>query len=58
MVRGLGSRALCLILAGGGVLYGLIGWFRLGVTIDAVLLVGAIALAFAGLFRLGSTRAP
>ena len=53
VVNGLGSRAWSLILSGSGVLYGVIGWFRLGVTIDGVLLVGAITLGLAALFHLG-----
>ena len=53
VVNGLGSRAWSLILSGSGVLYGVIGWFRLGVTIDGVLLVGAITLALAAVFHLG-----
>jgi hypothetical protein len=53
VVNGLGSRAWSLILSGSGVLYGVIGWFRLGVTIDGMLLVGAITLALAAVFDLG-----
>ncbi len=44
---GLGSRPWSLTLAAAGVVYGLIGWLRLGVTIDVVLLAGALALAAA-----------
>ncbi len=50
VVGGLGSRSWSLILSATGVLYGLIGWLRLGVTIDAVLLVGAITLSLAAVF--------
>jgi hypothetical protein len=50
--RGLDSRAWSLVLAAIGVVYGLIGWVRLGVTVDAVLLVGASLLAIAGASRI------
>jgi hypothetical protein len=53
VIGGLGSRGWSLILAGSGVVYGLIGWFRLGVTIDAVLLVGATTLSAAAVSRVG-----
>jgi hypothetical protein len=43
-VRGLGSRGYSLVLGLSGVLYGLIGWLRLGVAVDIVLLLGATAL--------------
>ena len=43
------SRAWSLTLAGAGLFYGLFGAFRLGVRIDLVLLVGAMALAARGL---------
>jgi len=42
---GLGSRGWSLTLASAGVAYGMIGWLRLGVTIDIVLLAGAVTLA-------------
>ncbi len=45
IINGLGSRAWSRIVSATGVLYGLISAFRLGVTIDLVLLAGAIALA-------------
>lgn len=48
VVRGLGSRSYSLVLGLSGVVYGLIGWLRLGVTIDVVLLLGATVLAVAG----------
>jgi hypothetical protein len=38
------GRAWPLVVAAAGIFYGLFGLFRLGVTIDAVLLVGALAL--------------
>ena len=44
MTEGLGSAKWSLILAVIGVLYGVIGIFRLGVVIDVVLLVGASTL--------------
>lgn len=40
----LGGRGFGLALGVTGVFYGLFGWLRLGVGIDAVLLVGAVAL--------------
>lgn len=51
--RGLDSRGWSLVLAAIGVIYGLIGWFRLGVTVDAVLLVGASLLAIVAASRMG-----
>jgi hypothetical protein len=57
VIEGLGSRSWSLMLAGSGVLYGLIGWLRLGVTIDTVLLVGATTLAAAAVSRPGVERA-
>jgi len=39
---GLGSRLWAGVLSASGLVYGLIGWLRLGVAIDAILLVGAI----------------
>ncbi len=56
MLRGLDSRQWSLVLAAAGILYGLIGWARLGVAIDAVLLVGAAGLAVAAVWRPGHTR--
>jgi hypothetical protein len=50
---GLSSRAWTLILTCGGAFYGIVGWFRLGVAIDGLLLVGTIALAGAVVFRFG-----
>jgi hypothetical protein len=51
--RGLDSRGWSLVLAAIGVVYGLIGWLRLGVTLDAVLLFGASVLAIAAASRIG-----
>jgi hypothetical protein len=47
VLDGLGSRAWPLIVAAGGLMYGLIGAFRLGVVIDVVLLAGALILVVA-----------
>jgi hypothetical protein len=44
---GLGSRGWPMTLASVGAIYGLIGWLRLGVTIDLVLLAGAAVLGIA-----------
>ena len=54
---GLGSRAWALIVAAGAVGYGLIGAFRLGVVIDAILLAGAIFLALVVMVRRGRVGA-
>lgn len=45
LVDGLGSKAWCLVLAASGIFYGIFGAFRLGVTIDVVLIAGAGALS-------------
>ena len=44
ILDGLGSRTICLVFGLAGLLYGVIGVFRLGVVIDAVLILGAFAL--------------
>jgi len=44
-------------LATGGVAYGLIGWLRLGVTIDVVPLAGAVGLGLAAMLRRKATAA-
>ena len=44
MVDGLSSRPWSMVLAGVGLVYGTIGVFTLGVTIDVALLAGAIVL--------------
>jgi hypothetical protein len=54
--RGLDCRGWSLVLAAIGVVYGLVGWFRLGVTVDAVLLVGASFLAIAAASRIGQDK--
>lgn len=46
---GLGSRAWSLVLASAGAFYGIFGAAYLGVSIDLVLLAGALALAFTAL---------
>jgi hypothetical protein len=51
MIDGLGSRWWSMTLALGGAAYGLIGWLRLGVTIDVILLAGAVALGIVAVFR-------
>lgn len=51
IVDGLESRGWSLTLAAAGVVYGLIGWLRLGVTIDVALLAGAVALGAATMLR-------
>jgi len=48
LMDGLDSRMWSRILAAVGALYGLIGWWRLGVTIDVVLLIGAVVLGAGG----------
>jgi hypothetical protein len=54
VMGGLGSRSWTLILASTGLLYGVMGWFHLGVAIDAVLLAGALTLAVTAVSRPGS----
>jgi hypothetical protein len=51
VVDGLGSRGWSLTLASAGAAYGMIGWLRLGVTIDIVLFAGAVTLAAAVMLR-------
>lgn len=45
IVDGLGSRGWCLLLGATGLFYALFGALRLGVRIDAMLLVGAVAIS-------------
>ncbi len=45
LANGFGSRVLSLTLAAFGAFYGAFGMLRLGVTMDGVLLAGAVALA-------------
>jgi hypothetical protein len=47
VLNGLDSRVWSLIIAAAGVVYGVVGVFRLGVAIDVVLLVGALMLVLA-----------
>jgi hypothetical protein len=51
VIDGLGARWWSMTLAIGGAAYGLIGWLRLGVTIDVILLAGAVALGIVAAFR-------
>jgi hypothetical protein len=44
MVRGLESRAWAVVLGGMGLFYGLFGAIQLGVTIDLILLLGALLI--------------
>lgn len=46
LLRGLGSRLWCLVLAIAGLLYGVFGAAMLGVLIDWVLFFGAVAMAY------------
>jgi hypothetical protein len=48
LAGGFGSRALSWIIAAVGLYYGLVGWLVLGVSIDAALVAGALALAVLG----------
>jgi hypothetical protein len=60
-VNGLDARGWSLLLSVAGLLYGVIGAFRLGVQIDIVLLIGSLLLAGSSvpqIRRLGSHRAP
>lgn len=57
VVGGLESRSWSLVLGGTGIFYGLFGAFRLGVTIDLVLLFGALLiLLVVFLPKLGSPK--
>lgn len=47
VLRGLRSRAWCLVLSAVGLFYGAFGAARLGVTIDWILFVGAVATVYA-----------
>jgi hypothetical protein len=51
---GLGSQVWSLIIAGAGILYALFGALRLGVTIDLVLLLGAVTLVVVAVMPGGS----
>jgi hypothetical protein len=55
--RGFGGRAYAIVLAAFGLFYGLFGVFRLGVTIDSVLFLGAAALLIQALGTKGSQAA-
>ena len=46
VLRGLGSRAWCLVLSAVGLFYGAFGAGRLGVTIDWILFIGALATVY------------
>jgi hypothetical protein len=48
VLDGLGSRALCAGLGGAGLLYGVIGVARLGVSLDWELLLGALIILIMG----------
>ncbi len=56
MLHGLDSRSWSLVLAATGTFYGLFGALRLGVTIDFVLLIGALVLAAIVLMPGATTR--
>lgn len=61
LAGGFGSRAWALTAAGAGAFYALFGMFRLGVWLDAGLLLAAVALAFTAVRRPGHaavTRLP
>lgn len=51
ILGGLRSRAWCLVLTIVGLFYGVFGAARLGVKIDGVLLLGALATAYAAFSR-------
>lgn len=46
VLRGLGSRVWCLVLSAVGLFYGAFGAGRLGVTIDWILFIGALATVY------------
>ena len=58
MLDGLESRWWALVLAAMGVFYGIFGAVRLGVTIDFVLLAGALLLGVIALMPSVTTRKP
>ncbi len=58
VVAGLNSRAWSAVLGAMGVFYGVFGAFRLGVTIDVVLLVGALLLLTLAFLPRTSMREP
>ncbi len=59
IASGFGSRAYSFVLAAVGLFYGVFGAFRLGVRIDFVLVLGAIALALQAFgHRAGEAKAP
>jgi hypothetical protein len=49
VVDGLSSRAWCITLGAAGIFYGVFGVLRLGVTIDGLLMLGALVLIGASL---------
>lgn len=58
VVGGLDSRAWSLVLGGVGVFYAFFGALRLGVTIDWILLLGALAILLAVLLPKTGAQAP
>lgn len=58
VVGGLDSRAWSLVLGGVGVFYAFFGALRLGVTIDWILLLGALAILLAVLMPKTGAQAP
>lgn len=56
MLHGLEARSWSLVLAATGIFYGIFGALRLGVTIDFVLLIGALVLAAVALMPGATTR--
>lgn len=57
ILDGLGSRTLPLILGLSGLFYGTTGVFRLGVSIDIVLLLGAVIILIAALTKKNAKQA-
>lgn len=58
MLNGLDSRTWAFVLGAVGLAYGATGALRLGVLIDGVLLIGALALLAAGLLLIPLARRP
>jgi len=58
VLGGLGSRAWSLTLGAAGLLYGVFGALRLGVLIDALLLLGALGICGVGLWVAPSREPP
>jgi hypothetical protein len=57
LADGFGSRSWAVVLAAASLFYGVIGVFRLGVTLDVALIAGALLLGFQVLMGRGAIQA-